>query len=366
MKIVIIGAGIAGLSIGWRLAQAGAETLILDRGQPGRGATWASAGMIAGTAESGDAPEAEMVFARQSMVLWPKFAKELEEVSGARLSYRRDGALLVARTPGEAKGLSARAEMAGLDYISAEAARRKVPGLAPGILGALWAPEDAQVDNRALGQALATAFVRAGGKLLVNEAAVLVEGQPGGGAAVRTPFSVHHGDAVLLATGAWTGQLGGLPAEALPPVRPVKGEVIALTPREGAVLPGPLVWGDGPTYLVPRGGRLFVGATVAAEAGFDTTLTEEARVQLHSRAAALIPEVAGWRCDEHWAGLRPGSPDGLPIIGQTALEGVFVASGQYRNGILFAPAMAETVPSLILEQRVAPEIAAFDPRRFQN
>lgn len=365
MKTVIIGAGVAGLSIGWRLAQAGVETIVLDRGQPGRGATWASAGMIAGTAESGEAPEAEMPFARQSMALWPNFAAALEEASGERLSCRRDGALLVARTPEEAEALHARAEAAGLEFLSAEAARTKVPSLAPGIAGALWAPEDGQVDNRALGRALATAFVRAGGKLSVNETAVLVEAKRDGGAVVRTPFKVHHADAVVLATGAWTAQIGGLPAEAVPPVRPVKGEVIALMPPAGAMLPEPLVWGSGAIYLVPRGKRLFVGATVA-EAGYDTALSDEAPGWLQARAAELIPEVADWAIDEHWAGLRPGSPDGLPIIGQTSVEGVFVASGQYRNGILFAPGMAETVPPLILEQRTAPEIAPFDPKRFQS
>ncbi len=365
MKTVIIGAGVAGLSIGWRLAQAGVEIVILDRGQPGRGATWASAGMIAGTAESGEAPEGEMPFARLSMALWPDFATELEEASGERLSYRRDGALLIARTVDEEEALRARASAAGLEFLAADAARAKVPSLAPDIHGALWAPDEAQVDNRALGRALASAFVRAGGTLSPNETAVLVEGKRGGGAIARTPFKIHHGDAVLLATGAWTAQIGGLPAEAVPPVRPVKGEVIALMPPEGAVLPEPLVWGSGSIYLVPRGKRLFVGATVA-EAGFDTALSAEAPAWLQARAAELIPEVADWAIDEHWAGLRPGSPDGLPIIGQTAVEDVFVASGQYRNGILFAPGMAETVPPLILEQRIAPEIAPFDPKRFRN
>jgi len=364
MKVIVIGAGIAGLSIGWRLAEAGAETVVFERAQPGRAATWASAGMLAATLETGHAPASEVAFARKAMTLWPGFAQSLEQASGHRLGYRRDGALVVARSEAEADVLKARAAEAGVGFLSREDARAKVPGLAPDIKGALWAPDEAQVDNRALGPALATALLRAGGSLQANEAVVRIESLAAGRIAVRTAFRTHEADAVVLAAGAWSGQIEGLPPEALPLVHPVKGEMIALDAPADAVLPKPLVWGN-QIYLVSRGSRLLVGAT-GSDSGFDTTLTAEAERWLFAQAAGLMPDLATWQVAEHWAGLRPGSPDSLPILGLSGVENVYVASGQFRNGILLAPAMAEVMQSLVLERRSPPEIAAFDPRRFQN
>lgn len=364
MRIVVIGAGVAGLSIGWRLAQAGAEVTVLERAQPGRAATWASAGMLAATAETGDTSEAESLFAHRSLHMWPAFAAELEDASGRKIAFRQDGALLIARTSEEEQHRRQQAAHAGAAFLSGDEARAMAPMLAGDIVGALWAPAEAQVDNRALGQALVPAFLRAGGKLLVNEAVIRIDPGVRGVVAVRTPFAVYEADAAVIAAGAWSGEIGGLPPAALPRVRPVKGEMIALRPSGEDALPGPYIWGNG-VYLVPRGRRLLVGATVH-EVGFDTSLTASAAEWLLAQALCVIPALASWSLDEHWAGLRPGSPDGLPLIGRTAMEGLYVASGQFRNGILFAPAIAESVRALVLEQRILPEIAAFDPRRFQN
>jgi len=150
----------------------------------------------------------------------------------------------------------------------------------------------------------------------------------------------------------------------LPPVVPVKGEMIALAPSENSTLPTRVVWGH-EVYLVPRHDRLFVGATSSRE-GYDTRLTEAAADLLHGNAARVMPGLSQWQIAEHWAGLRPGSPDNLPILGQTALEGLFVASGQFRNGILFAPAIAEALSRLVLGQPPSPSVAAFDPKRFAD
>ena len=296
--------------------------------------------------------------------MWPGFATEIESTTGIGLGYRKDGALLVARDGAEAETLRTRAAEAKAQFISGDDARAKVPSLAPDIAGAMWAPDEAQVDNRALGRALTAAFLKAGGNLQTNEAALRVELFSSDTVGVRTPFSLHVGDAVVIAGGAWSGQIEGLPANAIPPVRPIKGEMIALAPPSDAVLPAPLVWGNG-VYLVPRGQRLLVGATVS-DSGFDTALTGDARDWLRTQADGLIPGLSGWEVAEHWAGLRPVAPDGLPLLGKTAADGVYVASGQYRNGILFAPAVAETMRTLVLEGRSPPEIAAFNPKRFQS
>ncbi|MEJ0025871.1 MAG: glycine oxidase ThiO [Rhizomicrobium sp.] len=359
MKVVIIGAGVAGLGIGWRLRQAGADVTILERGQPAMGATWASAGMLAVAGENaeGDNPEAD--FARQASALWPDFARDVEAASGLEIDYRRNGALLVARDRSEVDSLIARP---GAGYLTPDETRAMEPMLSPDIAGAAWAPDEAQVDSRLLGQALTRAFLRAGGTLSVNEAAIRVDVRDDDVHALHTPFHRYEADAFILSAGPWSGGLDGLPPDALPPVKPVKGEMIAVAPPPGARLPERVIWGNG-VYLVPRRDRLLIGATTA-EVGFDTSVTDAGTLWLSSRAIALMPSLARWEVIERWAGLRPGSPDGLPILGASSVRRLFVATGQYRNGILFAPAVAQNMSRLVLER--AAGISAFDPRRFRK
>jgi glycine oxidase len=348
MKVVIVGAGVAGLATGWRLQQQGCGVTILDRAQPGRGATWAAAGMLAVTAEMEDAAEAERALAIWSNSLWPSFAAELEQASGVPVGLTRAGALMLAADAADLEAMRPRGEVLDAAQVAA-----LVPGLAPAV-GGLWAPDEAHVDSRVMGNALATAFLKAGGTLEPNEAVVRIEEHRGRASAVLTPYGRYAADVVLIAAGAWSSLLEDLP------IRPVKGEMIALAPGDARELPTPVIWGEG-VYLVPRDGRLLVGATVQ-EVGFDTSLTDEARDVLRSRAERLIPAARGWRLDDHWAGLRPATPDGLPLLGPRALPNLFIASGQFRNGILFAPAIAEIMHDMILgETSVVPE---FDPRRF--
>lgn len=361
MKVVVIGAGVAGLAIGWRLVQKGASVTVLDRAQPGRGATWAAAGMIAATMETGEADTPEAGLARDARSLWPDFAREIEEASARRIDYLQNGSLLVAAGEEEEQRFAERAQAADdLSLLTAAQARALEPMLADDIRGALFAAKEAQVDNRALGGALARCFVRAGGTLVPNEAVIRIESDLTRAFAVRTPFGYHEADAFVLAAGAWSGTIDGLPPDALPPVRPVKGEMLALAPPRGTALPGRVVLADD-AYLVPRGDRLLVGATLE-DAGFDTALSDAAEDWLSAKALSAMPALREWRIVEHWAGLRPGSPDGLPLLGKSALPGLFIASGQYRNGILFAPSVAEILSRSVLEQSPGPK--AFDPRRF--
>jgi glycine oxidase len=354
MNVVIIGAGVAGLSIGWKLVQGGAKVLIVDRAQPARGATWAAAGMIAPTAETEHGPQSESEFARWSASLWPSFAEEVEAASGAKIGYMRDGALLVAMNEDDMRDYSKRASATLID---ADELHKREP-LLGNVAGALWDSEEARVDNRALGLALERAFVRDGGRLSPNEAAVSIEVDNGLG--VRTPFANYGADKAVVAAGAWSSGLD-MTTPVLPPVRPVKGEMLALLPPSGVSLPAPVIWGNG-VYLVPRQGRLLIGAT-AEDIGFDTTTTDKAEDWLFDRALALIPSLRQWTLDDHWSGLRPASPDGLPVLGETRVPGLFVATGQFRNGILFAPAVAEAMSRLVLG-KPAPEIHAFSPLRF--
>jgi glycine oxidase len=355
MKIVIIGGGVAGLSIGWRLLQAGCAVTILERAQPAAGATWASAGMLAVTAELEEAADAERDLALRANALWPAFAAELEAASGRSVFLSRVGALILAADAAELEVLRSRAQ-GDLRILDRREAHSLVPLLGD-VAGGLWSPREAHVDNRALGEALGIAFLKAGGVLNANEAAVAIEPGP----VVRTPFHHHHADAVLVAAGAWSGLLDHVP------IVPVKGEMISLSPPSGAVLPVPVVWGED-IYCVPRPhlgetGRLLVGATVQ-EAGFDTSPTPQARDHLCTAAQRLMPSLKDWTLCDHWAGLRPKSPDGLPLLGPSTMEGVFVAGGQYRNGILFAPAIAQEMAELV--QGKGAVIPDFDPRRFSQ
>jgi glycine/D-amino acid oxidase-like deaminating enzyme len=226
------------------------------------------------------------------------------------------------------------------------------------IAGGLWSEREARVDNRALGRALAVAFQKQGGVLKSNEAVVRIERRGGGAAIARTPYAAYGADAFVLAAGAWSG----LVEESLAPIAPVKGQIVFLAPPGEVTIPSCVIWCHG-VYLVPRENGLMIGAT-AEDAGFDTTVTEEARESLISAAAKLIPDVRNWRVEDQWAGLRPKAPDALPLLGPTAVEGLWLAGGQYRNGILFAPAVAETMAQQILGTATA--IPAFDPRRFQQ
>jgi glycine oxidase len=356
MKIVIIGAGIAGLAIGRRLAQAGQEVTVLERAQPGQGATWASAGMLAVTAELLNLGPEEVEFARYSNSLWPAFAKEIEAESGRSIGVNTSGALLLADDVQMLDRLARQAESRpGLELANAGRVREIAPLVTGDVAGGLWSPHEARVNNRALGVAMAIALQKAGGTLKTNEAVVRIERRGGRAAVAHTSYGLHHADAFVLAAGAWSGLL----EDKIAPIVPVKGQMILLTPPPGQNPPECVIWGNG-VYAVPRYDGLALGAT-AEEAGFDTGITDEARDSLLGAAAKLMPALKTWAVVDQWAGLRPKGPDGLPLLGPTSVDGLWLASGQYRNGILFAPAVAEVMCRQILGGAGIP---AFDPRRF--
>jgi glycine oxidase len=367
MKVVIVGAGVAGLAIGWRLAQTGCEVEVLERGLAGRGATWASAGMIAAISETGTDDSAHSHFAEDARAAWPAFAREIEEASGEKIGFREAGALLVAfdevqeaRLRQLAQTLAAK-QMPG-QWLSAAEARTREPMLAPNLRGALLALDSAQVDNRALCSALGLALRNAGGQLREHCNAQLLMVQGNSARGLVTDDSMVLADAVIIAGGAWCNWLGGVPREVLPPVRPVKGQMVSLSPPNGAKLPQYPAW-ESDVYIVPRRDRVLVGATVE-EVGFDTAVTKEARDWLVAGAAKLAPSLADWPVVESWAGLRPATPDGLPALGPTTLDGLFIATGQFRNGILFAPAVADALRRFVQGEELSPTLRAFDPRRF--
>jgi glycine oxidase len=222
-------------------------------------------------------------------------------------------------------------------------------------------PDDAQVDNRRTAEALRTVLSRRNIPIHENNEVrgLLITDDRVRGIVCATGTAA--ADAVIVASGAWLNEFGGAPAE-LPPVAPVKGQMVAVEPPVGTALPKHLLWGDD-VYMAPRRGRLLIGATVE-DAGFDTSVSAEVCARLVSLAARIIPSLHGWMVTEMWAGLRPRTPDGAPVLGASKIEGLYVAGGQFRNGILFAPAVADAMRQIVLTSQSPPELRSFDPKRF--
>jgi glycine oxidase len=234
--------------------------------------------------------------------------------------------------------------------------------LSPGLFGALHIADDAQVDNRALSDALRVALTNAGAVLREHCDVRALAIQDGRARGVVTAQGVMAADLTILACGAWVSLIGGTGPQDLPPVKPAKGQMAACEPPASISLPKALIWADD-VYLAPRGRRLFIGATIE-DASFDTSVSRQARDNQLAAAARLIPSLAEWRLAEMWAGLRPRTPDDAPVLGATAVEGLYVAGGQYRNGILFAPAVADAICGIVNGEPARDEHRAFDPRRF--
>jgi glycine oxidase len=369
-SVAIIGGGVIGLSLGWRLRQAGCPVTLVEREpETGRGASWAAAGMLAAGIEAEPTEEALFAFARWSQSLWPDFAAELEADSGLPVGYDAIGTLVCAFTRDQAEklrhGIAFQRELGGVfEWLGAADARDREPGLAPNLVAAAHSPNDHRVDNRLLSVALAEAFRRSGGVLITGtEAAVeLTNGRASGILAGETLYPA---DLVVVAAGAWSRLVPGLPPGSKPPTRPIKGQMMALMMPAGAPLIRHTVWG-GSCYLVPRrDGRLVVGATVE-ERGFDATITAGGVLSLLDDAWRTLPGVEELPIHETWAGFRPGSPDDQPILGPSGIDGLLLATGHHRNGILLTPATATAMAEMILTGRTPDRIKPFGIERFQT
>ena len=346
---IIVGGGVIGLSCAWRLAQAGARVAVLERERPPAGATRVAAGMLA--------PVGELTFGEPELLeltlvaseLYPGFVAELEGATGLATGHQTSGALHVALDRDEAQQLRRvhdlqRSLGLAAEWLSPGACRELEPGLTPSLAGGVHAPGEGSVDPRALTAALLAALEGEGVEVRTGEevVAALLEGRRIVG--VRTASGVElRGEAVVLAAGAWSGQAAWLPVSARPAVRPVKGQILELRPAEGGTAPCGRFVASERVYLVPRAdGRLIVGATVE-ERGFDTAVTAGGVHELLREAYRLTPEVAEMELVEAMAALRPGTPDNMPLVGPGALEGLVLATGHYRNGILLAPLAAARV-----------------------
>ncbi|WP_374444591.1 glycine oxidase ThiO [Stella sp.] len=359
-RVLVVGGGICGLAVAWRLAQAGADVAVFDAGEPGRGATWAAGGMLAATLEAEPGEEAMLGLARWSQDLWPRWAEAL----GAPVGYRDEGTVHLAVGRDELAALHHRLRYLRrlalpIEWWDAAPLREREPALSPDVLGAIASPGDHQVDPRAVVPALLAALSAAGVPVEAGAPVAAIEPEGGG-------WRVHLGDGrreradhVVLAAGAWTGRISGWPA---PPVHPAKGQAIVLETDPAAPLLRHVVWGAG-IYLVPRAdGRLYVGATVE-DRGFDRQPTAGGVLSLLQAAWRILPGLEELPVVELVTGLRPRSRDDLPIVGPVG-PGLHVATGHHRNGILLAPATAELVLAGILGRPAPVDDTPFRPARF--
>ncbi len=341
-----------GLACAWRAARRGARVVVLERSRPPAGATNVAAGMLAPVGELtfGEPELLELTLAAAE--LYPAFVAELEAESGQATGHLREGALHVALDGDEAAQLRRVHDLQrklGLEaeWLTPRRCRDLEPGLLPSFHGGVFAPGEASVDPRALAAALVTALAAAGGEL--RSECEVVDGIFGGDrlVGVRTAAGEElRADAVVLANGAWSGATEWLPEHARPPVRPVKGETVELRSREGAAPCTRIVCSER-VYLVPRDdGRLIVGAS-AEERGFDTAVSAGGVLELLREAYRVLPDIAEMELVGTVSGLRPGTPDNLPLVGPGAIAGLLLATGHYRNGILLAPHTAERIAATL-------------------
>ena len=326
--------------------------------------------MLAACCEAEPGEEALVALGRESQARWPAFAEELARFSGVDVELRREGTLVLALTADDQATIGHHLEFQRkldlpLEWLSATATRAKEPRLAGKIAGALFSPQDHQVDNRKLAQALRIAAEAAGATIMEHRPVkdIVAQGGRAKGVLLEDGTTVA-ADIVVLAAGARSRTIGGLPPDRRPPVRPVKGQMFSLRMDAAAPLLTHVLWAPG-VYLVPRrDGRLIVGATVE-EKGFDDTITAGGMLTLLEAAWRAVPAIEELPIEEIWVGHRPGSRDDAPILGPGPLDSLFYATGHHRNGILLAPVTADAMARLILDDIVDPAIKPFGLQRFQ-
>lgn len=359
---LIVGGGIIGVSLAISLRKKGLNVLVVEREGLGGEASYAAAGMLVG--DGAEVPDALRPLAAESARMYPEFVHELEDESGVKIDLREQGTILVSdgsEFPDSARRISAE------DLESLEPALHDVPGgrgRSPlendgGCLAA-YLPERS-VDPRTLMTAAVKAARHRG--VDISSGSKVTELLIAGGriAGVKTNKTSYSSAIVVNCAGAWAGQIAPHEFPLRPvPVRPVKGQMLAVVngPKLRHVIRGDKV------YLVPRSdGRIVTGSTLE-EAGFNKQTDVDTIEKLFHSAIELVPALAGARQHEAWAGLRPGTPDGLPILGETSLSGYYVATGHYRDGILLAPVTAQAMTDVILQRPLSCELAAFSAARF--
>jgi glycine oxidase len=342
--VIVIGAGIIGLATAWELRKHGLSVLVLERGEPGREASHAAAGMLVGEGEEN--PPALRGLALASARMYPEFVHQIEDESQNKVDLRSEGTLLIGQE-------GQRTSSNPLSKIELD---RLEPELASGSNPVIRI-EERSVDPRALTGAVLKACLHRGVVVSSGEQVTSVNVSDARVTGVTTQKTNYSAPRVVNCAGAWSGQFPPYKF----PTRPVKGQMVAVVSKRNLVrhvLRSPKV------YIVPRSdGRILVGATVE-EAGYDKRVLPDTIHRMYHEAIELVPALAEARMHEDWAGLRPGTPDGLPILGSTETPGYYVATGHFRDGILLTPITALVMTQVIIGETTAADLRAFSVERF--
>lgn len=351
---IIVGAGVIGLALARRLRHEGLRVLLIDKGEPGKEASYAAGGMIAHC--DPHLPNSLKPLAFASAAMYPEFARELEEESGVSPDLRDQGTLAFF-------GEDERPSCDGVRRVSTGELAQLEPVLAPRS-AAYFLPE-CSVDPRALCSALLKAAKQRGVDVVTGSAVADMEVQNGRAVGVRTAHSTYPAGVVINCAGAWAAQMKPLGL----PTHPAKGQMVCVVPAPEEAAEAPLVQHVVRTpevYIIPRSDRrILLGATVE-DAGFDKRIDAGTIERFFKAAAIVVPKIGAMRIHDAWAGLRPASPDKLPILGETALPGYFAATGHYRDGIMLAPITAELMTSLIVGKESGFDLTPFLPTRFTS
>ena len=366
--VAVVGAGVIGLSIAWRLALRGLSVAVFERATAGAGASLAATGMLAAAAEHEPCCHDLLALALESQRQWPEFRAQLEAHSGHDIDFRECGTLVVALNRDEVERLQFRHELhkrCGLPtkYLTGWQVRRLEPALRPSVAAGLFCAEDHQVDPRLVIPALRRALAVAGGRLIERCTVCSVDLEGGHVAGIVTAEGVCRTPTVVLAAGAWTSDLVRLALTV--PVRPLKGQALAVktTPDLGTL--GHVVWTE-QIHMAPKSdGRLIVGATVE-ERGFDDAVTAGGLYALLEAARRVFPSIEEMAVEAVWTGFRPSSIDDAPIIGTTTVPGLAIATGHHRNGYLLTPVTAFAIEALIADGAMPAIAQAFCLDRFRK
>lgn len=359
MKVIVVGGGIIGCSIAMHLQKARASVVLLERGEIGGEASSAAAGMLIAPIEDAGNRQFDDL-RRASLALYPTLIREAQRLSGVDVEYKRQGTLRTARSEKSARKLKSLARRReGMEWIEGDELRKLEPALAPELIGAAYCNDDADLNPGLMTKALGSAAAQMGSDLRTR---TMLTGFLGRGSrvdGVSTSKGDVLADVVVLAAGPWTepltqrlGKRVGTP--------PMRGQMLAY--RSGVLRHA--VWGeDG--YLVPKPkGITFAGATIE-DVGFRNTTTAHGLAGIKRMAGALVPALRKARVTRSWAGLRPGSADGLPVIGRLpGKDNVYLATGHFRNGVLLAPITGALVSQMVLSGRADRRLRPYSPSRF--
>jgi glycine oxidase len=368
--VLIIGGGIIGLSIAWRLIGIGKKVVVVDKRNLGKEASWAAAGMLCGRLDLKPSEKQLLPIFEKSHYAWPKFAKELENKSGKSIGYRKEGTLMIACDIHEEQKLKnnynfLKNNKVNISWLSGNKIREKEPYVSNNVLSGFFSPEDHHVNNRYILDALITILKKNKNNCIFKENTkvekIITDKDQVIG--VKTRNETIKTKEIIVCSGAWTNKIKNIEIKEVP-IRPVKGQMVCLKMPKGTSLLKHILWREN-VYLVPRDNSdLIIGAT-EEEMGFDKSLTAGGIYNLLKIAREVLPAIEDLSIVESWSGLRPATRDEAPIIGPSKkIKGLIYATGHHRNGILLAPLTSNVIKNYYLNGKIENDFNNFKPGRF--